>query len=143
MLITQKINDLSLPSNDVELAEVSPQHLKGLKQKIFEIQQQKTELVCQAIKMSTKLMSRLVNELKDQEKETVDKQVLTKVKLFLKITRLVVDNSQAGAASCQGKQKEFFATIQIYTEKIQSQLYDISNGLLKSFMTANKEGAVL
>lgn len=66
--------------------------------------------MCKSIKLSTKLMSRMISALENYENMNLpDGDLLVKIKLFLKITRLVVENAKATVADCQTeKEKEFF-----------------------------------
>jgi hypothetical protein len=60
--------------------------------------------------------------------------LLTRIKLFLKITRIVVENANKELSESKGQQMQFFTMIKVFTEKIQSRLYTISNELIKSLM---------
>jgi hypothetical protein len=71
-------------------------------------------------------------ETGDHSNDPVD--VLTRTKLFLKITRLVVDHANKQLAESNGQQLQFFTMIKVFTEKIQSRLYSISNELIKNLM---------
>jgi hypothetical protein len=84
------------------LQNSTKEELMAIKQKISDLQKEKTQLLCQAIKFSTKIMAKILNSI--QKITEVDKDegihhlsdpvdVLTRIKLFLKTTRIVVEYS--------------------------------------------------
>ena len=68
-----------------------------IKIKLNSLQKQKTEIFCMNIKNLTCIISKLMNELQDlsqfntSQTEIVD--LLTRIKLFLKLTRLISEKS--------------------------------------------------
>ena len=68
-------------------------------------------MLCRSIKFSTKLMVKLLTSLESKEKmEFFDKEDLVQVKLFLKVTRLVVENARVALSECKSeKETEFFS----------------------------------
>jgi len=75
-----------------------------------------------------------VRECESVDPLTDPVDVLTRTKLYLKITRLVVDHANKDMADSNGQQLQFFTMIKVFTEKIQSRLYSISNELIKNVM---------
>ena len=71
--------------------------IQEIKKKIFSLQKEKTELICQNIKNLTTIISKLMKEfeglniLNVDPKDLVD--LLTKIKLFLKLTRLLTEKA--------------------------------------------------
>ena len=89
----------SLSSGDLEV----------IQNKMNSIKIETAELLCKAIKFSTKLMSRLLGILENYNScKITEVDLLTKIKLFLKITRLVIENSKSQAQNTQGREQEFF-----------------------------------
>lgn len=107
------------------------------------IQKEKHDLLCKAVKFSTKLMAKLMSALENYE--TMNSSImdlLTKIKIFLKITRLVVQNAKEEIQRASGKEQEFFTMyirllinrILVFTEKIQAKLYSSSNKIISTSM---------
>ena len=83
-----------------------------------------------------------VNDVREYESlhhMTDHVDVLTRIKLFLKVTRLVVEHADKELAESKGQQMQFFMMIKVFTEKIQSRLYNISNALIKGLMTNTRK----
>lgn len=128
---------------NIDLQKSSEKELLALKQKFSDLHKEKAQLVCQAIKFSTKIMTKILNSIEkvteaDKQNElhhlTDPVDLLTRIKLFLKITRIVVENANKELTECKGQQMQFFTMIKVFTEKIQSRLYSISNELIKNLM---------
>jgi hypothetical protein len=123
------------------LESLTPQDLKIVKQKLMLIQKEKTELVCSAIKFSTKLMTKNLNTivfLANNTASTSLMDILTRVKLFLKITRLVIETAKTEISNSEGgNQIEFFRMISAFTEKVQARLYIISNDLINTLLRSS------
>ena len=65
--------------------------------------------------------------------------LLTKIKLFSKVSRIII--IQSNKQVCQNNSKsysDFFLMIQTFTEKIQSKIYSISSKLIKQTTTGEK-----
>jgi hypothetical protein len=92
------------------LLKLNEDGLFEIREKIFSIEKQKAELLCKVIKLSTKLMSKFIYSFENYQNLKIgDNELLIKIKLFLKITRLVVENSKDAITDCKGeKEKEFF-----------------------------------
>lgn len=136
---------MSIGNFPVTLDETEKQILK---EKLTTIHREKVQLMCQSIKFSIKLMTRILNQIEEKKsgKEIykLDSGLLLKIKLFLKLTRLVMDNTKAEISTIrndknilmnQPKQLEFFMMIQALTEKVQNKLYSISNEVIKNIIT--------
>ena len=81
-------------------------------------------------------MVKILTSFEEVEKNgPPDKEVLLKIKLFLKVSRLIVENAKSALEiSKSEKESEFFSMyhfyyVRIYTfsEKVQSKLFAISN----------------
>ncbi len=145
IITIQKYREIFNQNNllNFDLHNSSKDELQAIKHKIFELQKEKTQLLCKSIKFCTKIMTKILNSIErvndvrecetgDHSNDPVD--VLTRTKLFLKITRLVVDHANKQLAESNGQQLQFFTMIKVFTEKIQSRLYSISNELIKNLM---------
>ncbi len=75
------------------------------------IQKEKTDLLCNCVKFSLNLMFKTLSGFENIEHEKfVENDNLIKFKLFLKIIRLVVENSKnAQDKSSNDKEREFFS----------------------------------
>jgi hypothetical protein len=88
---------------------ISADELEVVVQKMNCIKKETAELLCKAIKFSTKLMTRLLTIVDNYHTfKITEVDLLTKIKLFLKITRLVIDNAKIHAQNAYGKEQEFF-----------------------------------
>lgn len=67
--------------------------------------------------------------------------LLTRVKLFLKITRVVVEYANKELLDSKGQQMQFFTMIRVFTEKIQSKLYALSFSLIKGLTKNTKRNS--
>lgn len=84
-------------------------NLEVIQNKMNSIKIETAELLCKAIKFSTKLMSKLLGIVENYKSCKIsDVDLLTKIKLFLKITRLVIENSKSQAQNRLGREQEFF-----------------------------------
>ncbi len=92
------------------MKNITQEELIKIREKLFLIQKEKVELLCKSIKFSTKLMSKIITAFENYETSGIhDNELLVKIKLFLKITRMVVENSKLAIDSCKSeKEKEFF-----------------------------------
>jgi hypothetical protein len=88
---------------------ISADELEVVNNKLTSIKKETAELLCKAIKFSTKLMTKLLSIVENyQSSKFTEVDLLTKIKLFLKITRLVIDNAKTHAQNTTGKEQEFF-----------------------------------
>lgn len=78
--------------------------------KLDSILKQKAEIVCRAIKFCVKLMSKFSKHLMEEKEKSLKPpcETLLQTKIFLKITRLIIDNSKISVENSHDKQKEFF-----------------------------------
>lgn len=109
--------------------------------KIKEIKRELTELACLAIKLSIKIMSKLIKYISEESKNEKEdfkvtnkdtiglkekskyfelevensnsqsnfiNDLLNKTKIFLKMTRLIIENAKSNADLKAGKSNEFF-----------------------------------
>jgi hypothetical protein len=74
--------------------------------KLTSIKKETAELLCcKAIKFSTKLMTKLLSVVDNyQSSKFTEVDLLTKIKLFIKITRLIIDNAKIHAQNKTGKE---------------------------------------
>jgi hypothetical protein len=90
----------------------SADELEVVLQRINNLKRETAELLCKAIKFSTKLMSRLLSTVESYHSyKLTEIDLLTKIKLFLKITRLVIDNAKSQAQITNGREQEFFTML--------------------------------
>jgi hypothetical protein len=80
---------------------------QAIKDKLISIEREKTNLVVQSIKTSTKLMTKINNAL---DVQNTSSDVLMKIKIFLKMTRIIIENTKQCINDCQGgsQKLEFF-----------------------------------
>lgn len=68
-----------------------------MKKKLFNLQKEKTELICQNIKNLTVIMGKIMKEFQTYDAINLSQQeyikLLTKIKLFLKLTRVLNDKA--------------------------------------------------
>ncbi len=149
-LTYQKFKEIFNQTNlaNIDLQNSSKDDLLAIKQKILDLQKEKTQLLCQSIKFSTKIMTKILSSIERVTEVNKENEIhhlpdpvdlLTRIKLFLKITRLVVENANKEISESKGQQMQFFTMIKVLTEKIQSKLYSISNELIKSLMKNAKK----
>jgi hypothetical protein len=79
--------------------------LKLLREKLNNIEIEKNTLLVQAVKISTKLMTKISDVLKSSNTSL---DVLMKIKLFLKISRIVIENTKEIINNFKGQRAEFF-----------------------------------
>ena len=86
------------------------EELEKIKEKLSFIQKERAELLCKSIKFSTKMMSRIITILENYENSKINEtDILMKIKLFLKISRLVVENSKESILESKSdREREFF-----------------------------------
>jgi hypothetical protein len=86
------------------------EELEKIKEKLKLIQRERIELVCKSIKFSTKMMTRIITILENYENSKINEtDILMKIKLFLKVSRLVVENSkECITESKSDREREFF-----------------------------------
>ena len=91
--------------------ELENSQLEQIRMRLGFLKKEKAELLCKSIKFSTKIMVKILASLESKEKEQLpDKELLVQIKLFLKVTRLVVDNAKSALAECKSeKESEFFS----------------------------------
>ncbi len=89
------------------LPKLEKNELEKIREKLFIVQREKAELLCRSIKFSTKLMAKIISSFEGLEKLNLkDNDLLVKIKLFLKISRMVVDNSKVALAAVQTDQEK-------------------------------------
>jgi hypothetical protein len=115
-----------------------------IRNKLFQLQKEKTELLCQSIKFSIKLMNKMIllieNSTQMNENRThFESDLLMKIKLFLKITRVVMEKAKEQVKESEGLQNEFFQMILAFNEKIQVKLYNISNIIIQTSILTKKD----
>jgi hypothetical protein len=89
------------------LQKLEKNELEKIRERLFMVQKEKAELLCRSIKFSTKLMAKIISSLECYEKlQLKDNELLIKIKLFLKITRMVVDNSRTALSYIQSDQEK-------------------------------------
>jgi hypothetical protein len=115
-----------------------------IRNKLFQLQKEKTELLCQSIKFSIKLMNKMIllieNSTQMNENRThFESDLLMKIKLFLKITRVVMEKAKEQVKESEGLQNEFFQMILAFNEKIQAKLYNISNIIIQTSILTKKD----
>ena len=89
------------------LQKLEKNELEKIRERLFMVQKEKAEVLCRSIKFSTKLMAKIISSLECYEKlQLKDNELLIKIKLFLKITRMVVDNSRTALSHVQSDQEK-------------------------------------
>lgn len=107
--------------------------------KLVEMKKEEINLECQCIKFSMKVMSQMLNYFETITNEQIEEDIndlLSQVKLFSQITRLVIQkvDEELIKEKENQKKKEFFTLIKIYTEKIHHRLYSLSNVILEKIV---------
>jgi hypothetical protein len=131
----------------LNLEKSSREELFAIREKLSVVQREKTALVCQSIKFSTKIMNKILTAIEKvtdvsngqgilHSSQPAD--LLMKIKIFLKITRLITEQVNVEVSQSQGPENQFFSMIKIFTEKIQSKLYNLSNDLIKRLLSNTK-----
>jgi hypothetical protein len=75
---------------------------------------EKAEITCRSIKFCVKIMSRLLLHISEEKEKEIQKEkntntnLLLKIKLFLRITKLIKENSDESLKNSGNKQREFF-----------------------------------
>jgi hypothetical protein len=88
---------------------LSSEEMHKVTQRINAVHKEHADLLCKAIKFSTKLMSRLLTTVENYNTSTIELDILMKTKLFLKITRVVIDNAKSAHQNSNGKELELFS----------------------------------
>ena len=107
--------------------------------KLVEMKKEEINLECQCIKFSVKVMSQMLNYFETITNEQIEEDIndlLSQVKLFSQITRLVIQkvDEELIKEKENQKKKEFFTLIKVYTEKIYHRLYSLSNVILEKIV---------
>ena len=107
--------------------------------KLVEMKKEEINLECQCIKFSVKVMSQILNYFETIANEQIEEDIndlLSQVKLFSQITRLVIQkvDEELIKEKENQKKKEFFTLIKVYTEKIHHRLYSLSNVILEKIV---------
>ena len=91
--------------NDLE----TPQ-LELIRARLGCLKKEKAEHLCKSIKFCTKLMVKILTSIENAENRgLLGKDLLMKIKFFLKVTRLVVENAKIALGECKSeKEREFF-----------------------------------
>lgn len=92
--------------------ELSEAEKEMIKKKLENIMIEKAEITCRSIKFCVKIMSRLLKYISEEkDKNTNVPNLLLKNKLFLKITKLIIENANESlkCENAPAKQKEFFS----------------------------------
>jgi hypothetical protein len=131
ILIFKKFNEILSSENFRDINNLTIDEMEIVKQKIFSINKEKVELVCQSIKISIKLMTRIVESIENSKSNSIE--VLKKIKLILKITRIVLEKSKECMLTYKlDAQNKFFTMIYVFTEKIQARLVNSSTEIIKT-----------
>lgn len=117
------------------MSNFSDNEKKFLKSKLIELKEEEINLKCQNIKFSIRLMSHLLNHIENITTKEIEDNIndlLLKIKLFSKITRLIIEktNEELEIDKENKQRHEFFLMIKTYTEKAQNKLYNLSNQLI-------------
>jgi hypothetical protein len=99
---------------------MNEEYKKNLMEKLLIIEKEKNSLVCESIKLSTKLMSKLLTSFsihQNNEEENINiennhnlsNEILIKLKLFLKITRLVQSQTKEEIENSNEEKNKFFS----------------------------------
>jgi hypothetical protein len=141
-------NTLDSISNmiDRNIQNFSNEDLEKVNHRINMIKKENAELLCKAVKFSTKVMTKLLSSIETyQSCKITEVELLTKIKLFLKITRVIIENAKIHSQNTKGKEQEFFnmylifyIRIHIFTEKVQSRLFNVSNVIIKLSLEKKK-----
>lgn len=84
-------------SKEVHLNKGSIEIIQEMKKKLVTLQKEKADLICMNLKNLTGIIGKLMKEFQElnilnlSQKDIVD--LLTKIKLFLKLTRLITEKS--------------------------------------------------
>jgi hypothetical protein len=90
------------------MKELDASQLELIRIKLGSLKKEKAEHLCRSIKFSTKLMTKILSSI--EHVKIPDKDVLLKIKVFLKVTRLVVEQAKTALSECKSeKETEFFS----------------------------------
>ena len=108
-VITKSFLDFSESLSSLTKSEVVDRAVlrNELKDKVNKIQQEKTELLGQSVKLAGLLIRKLLEEL---EAELLSVKKVQRVKLVLKLVKLIGDKATESQKGSSGKQNEFFGT---------------------------------
>ena len=101
----KKLNEFQ---NDLEgsLSSSENSQIELIKEKLNIICLEQENLLFKSINFSTKIMIKIMSEI---ESNKMEEYLISKIKLFLKITRLIAKNSKEAELEAKGKkEKEFF-----------------------------------
>ena len=82
-----------------------------IKEKLKKLLKEKAEIACLAIKTSLRIMKKLIENL---EKISNTIENITKIKLFLQITRITIDKVNEELKSCEGSEKSLFLMYNLF-----------------------------
>jgi hypothetical protein len=91
---------------DTNAHNLTNTELDILRQKLFFLQKEKTEILCKTIKFSTRLMTKILASI--EQISAPHKEVLIKIKMFLKITRMVVEQSKSSLEGAKSENENKF-----------------------------------
>jgi hypothetical protein len=82
---------------------------KSLEERIHYIRIELSQILCKTIKFSTNLMKKLLESFEIQKtNKLVDSDRLLSIKMFLKMTRIIIDNAKSCIVETSGSELEFF-----------------------------------
>lgn len=95
--------------SNVNLSECSREEMNLVKEKVHDLKQEQSELICQSIKFCIKMMSKIIESIENFNKSVNDYgDLLMKIKLFLKITRMVAANAKNEIQQNEDSKKRVF-----------------------------------
>jgi hypothetical protein len=103
--LIQKLIELTQNLNLHHIEIANNEERQVITAKLNNIEMEKNNLIVQAIKTSTKLMTRINHFLCNSN---TPHDVLIKIKLFLKISRIVIENVKEIIRNEKGQKAEFF-----------------------------------
>jgi len=116
------------------------QILLTIKEKLKNLHKEKAELACLSIKTALRIMKKLIEDLeKFNQNISNDLDNLSKIKLFLKITRITIDKVNEELKSCEGGERSLFLMLKVCVEKYQAKLFSYSQNLLRKFNVLNND----
>ena len=82
---------------------------KSLEERINNVRIELSQILCKTIKFSTNLMKKLLEAFEIQKSnKLVDSDSLLSIKMFLKMTRVIIDNAKSCIVETNGSEQEFF-----------------------------------
>ena len=109
--------------------------INNLKNRLAQIEKEKSVILIQAIKFSVKLSSNFINSIKQNSDSIFDHIQLTKIKYFLNLVKNCISqlnyhlekrNGSFVFSNEQESELTFCKVIRIYFEKVESKLYNTS-----------------